>query len=343
MLILLITGYVSYIGKGFLVPVILGGLLATLFVPLCAWFEKKGINRGLAALFCVLIFLIAISGTIAVMSWQVAGIANDADKLTAQLYKIPYNFTHYLQEELGFSLEEQQKMIGEQRAALSSKIGAVLAGFAGSTLSILGNFLLVTIYTFLFIFYRGHLAAFVLKLVPENGSGKAEKIMASGSTVAQKYISGLGMMIGILWVMYGIGFSIVGIRHALFFAVLCGLLEIVPYIGNLTGSLLTALMAYTQGGSNMALWVLAVYLVVQFTQTYLLEPMVVGANVSINPLCTILAIILGEMIWGVPGMVLAIPLLGVIKIVCDNVPALQPFGFLIGVVKEKKKKPARAE
>jgi predicted PurR-regulated permease PerM len=137
--------------------------------------------------------------------------------------------------------------------------------------------------------------------------------------------------------MYGIGFSIAGVKNAFFFAILCGLLEIIPFVGNLAGTALTVLMALTQGGGgNIVIGVLITYALVQFIQTYILEPLVVGAEVNINPLFTIIAIVLGELIWGVPGMVLAIPLTGIFKIICDNVESLKPYGFLIG--KEKKKK-----
>ena len=78
-------------------------------------------------------------------------------------------------------------------------------------------------------------------------------------------------------------------------------------------------------------------MLVQFLQTYILEPLVVGDQVSINPLFTIIVLVLGELLWGVAGMVLAIPLLGIVKIICDNVPALQPYGFLIGSEKKKSK------
>jgi predicted PurR-regulated permease PerM len=64
---------------------------------------------------------------------------------------------------------------------------------------------------------------------------------------------------------------------------------------------------------------------------------VVGAEVNINPLFTILIIVVGELVWGIPGMVLAIPLLGMVKIVCDHVESLKPYGFLIGEEKKKKK------
>lgn len=117
---------------------------------------------------------------------------------------------------------------------------------------------------------------------------------------------------------------------------LCGLLEIVPFIGNLTGTALTLIMALSQGGgANMAIGILITYGCVQFIQTYILEPLVVGAQVKINPLFTIIAIVIGELIWGIPGMILAIPLLGIAKIIFDNVDSLKPYGFLIAEEKKK--------
>ncbi len=322
--------------QGFLVPITFAALIAMLFVPISAWFEKKRLGKVLSALLCVLLFMGVGSGIVALLSWQVAGIAEDADNIASQLSKIPAGIQGFIQKTVGLTVEQQQQMLKEQN--FSTKLGGKIAGFANSAASMLGLSLLVLVYIFMFIYYRGHLENFVLKLVSDENREKSKKIMHSSGRVAQQYISGMGMMIGILWIMYGVGFSIIGIRHALFFAVLCGLLEMMPYVGNLIGNILTALMAYTQGGSNMALWVLAVYGVVQFTQSYLLEPLVVGARVSINPLCTIVVVILGEMIWGIPGMVLAIPLLGIVKIICDNVSWLRPFGFLIGEVKQREKK-----
>ncbi len=157
--------------------------------------------------------------------------------------------------------------------------------------------------------------------------------------VTVKYLSGLFLMIVCLWVMYGIGFSLLGVENAIFFAILCGLLEIVPFIGNLTGTALTIAMSLVQGGDmNMVLGILVVYGLVQFIQTYLLEPLIVGAEVSINPLFTIVGLVAGEMIWGIPGMILAIPLLGITKIVFEHVEPLKPFAYLIGS-EEKKGEP----
>ena len=81
---------------------------------------------------------------------------------------------------------------------------------------------------------------------------------------------------------------------------LCGLLEIIPFIGNLAGTALTLVMALSQGGSsNMIIGILITYGCVQFIQTYILEPLVVGAQVKINPLFTIIAIVIGASWFGV--------------------------------------------
>ena len=143
-------------------------------------------------------------------------------------------------------------------------------------------------------------------------------------------------MIIILWIMYGIGFSIAGVKNAFFFAILCGLLEIVPFVGNISGTILTIIASLaTGGGSNVLIGILIVYGLVQFIQTYILEPLVVGEQVSINPLFTIVGLVIGELVWGIPGMVIALPVLGMLKVIFDNIDPLKPYGFLIGSQKKK--------
>lgn len=146
-------------------------------------------------------------------------------------------------------------------------------------------------------------------------------------------------MIVMLWVMYGLGFWIVGLKGALLFAIICGILEIVPFLGNLIGNLIAVFAALVQGGdAGMVIGIIAVYLTVQFLQTYVLEPLVVGQRVNINPLFTIMGLVAGEFLWGIAGMALAIPVIGIVKIVCDNVPELHAYGMLIGPANPQKKR-----
>ena len=206
-----------------------------------------------------------------------------------------------------------------------------MTGFLALLGSFLTDFLIVVVYIFLFLLFRTHFQKFVLMLVPNREKNNAQNIMHDVRRVSQKYLTGLALMIACLWVMYGIGFSIVGVENAIFFAILCGLLEIVPFVGNLTGVAITLLMTLAQGGSSgMLIGIVVTYSIVQFTQSYILEPLVVGREISINPVFTIIGIVGGELLWGVAGMILALPLLGIIKIICDHIEPLKPFGYLIG-------------
>lgn len=322
-----------YYAKPFLVPVCFAGLLAMLFLPISLWFESKNIPKVFSILFCIIIFLIIVIGIIWLISWQVTDLTSEASDIEGKLKKMITEGKEYIQSHFGISKKQQEDLITEQaksNSSMFSDIGSSLMSFAV-------DFILMLVYIFLFMFYRERIKTFVLKMVSSHQKKNAETIILDIEKVSQQYITGLGLMIACLWVMYSIGFSIVGVKYAVLFAIICGLLEIVPFVGNLTGNLLAVLMVVIQGGGmGMVIGVVVTYLIVQFLQTYLLEPLVVGAEVNINPLFTIIILVVGELIWGIPGMVLAIPLLGITKIICDHVESLKPFGYLIGSDKKKK-------
>jgi predicted PurR-regulated permease PerM len=322
-----------YYAKPFLVPLCFGGLLAMLFLPLSRWFESKKIPKGFSILFCILIFLALITGIIWLISWQITDLTTESTDIENKVRKMISKLEEYIGNNFGISKKQQEKIITDQaqdNGGMLSKLGSSITGFVV-------DFILVLVYIFLFMFYRSRLKTFVLQLISSQQKKNAETIIHDIEKVSQQYITGLGMMIACLWIMYSIGFSIVGVKYAVLFAIICGLLEIIPFIGNLTGTLLAILMVVIQGGGNeMVLGVVVTYLIVQFLQTYLLEPLVVGAGVNINPLFTIIILVLGELVWGIPGMVLAIPLLAIVKIICDHIPSLKPYGYLIGSDQKKK-------
>ena len=333
---LVISG--MYFAREFLIPVAIASLLAMLFLPLSRWFESKGSNRVVSSIFCVLVLLAGIAGIVALLSWQASDITNDLSQIGERLDKIGGEIKQYIAKNVGISPEKQKEWIDKQSESGAGGSGTSATTVLSFFMGIMVNTILVLVYLFLFISSRGHLKKFVLMMVPTEETKETEQIITDGGKMAQKYVSGMAMMIGMLWILYGIGFTLAGVENALFFAVLCGILEIIPFIGNLAGTFLTVLMAISQGGDDvMIMSVIGTYFIVQFVQTYILEPLVVGSEVNINPLFTILILVLMELIWGIPGMILAIPMLGIIKIICDHVKPLKPYGFLIG--KEKSSDP----
>jgi len=327
-----------YFARPFLVPVCFGGLLAMLFLPASRWLESKSLPRSLAILLCILLFVSICAGIIWLISWQVTDFTSEVSHIEQQVRDMIKELKEYINKNFGISSSQQDQLLNSQKEGGANAVQGILSNVASVVMSFLVDFILVLVYIFLFMYYRTHIKKFILQLVPERQKSNAREIITDIQKVSQQYLTGLGMMIVGLWIMYSIGFSIVGLKYAVFFAILCGLLEIIPFVGNLTGNLLAIIMVIIQGGGiGMILGVVITYAIVQFLQTYILEPLVVGAEVNINPLFTILVLVAGELLWGIAGMVMAIPLLGIIKIICDHIEPLKPYGFLIG--REKKKKP----
>jgi len=333
-LFLLIGGVV--LAKEFLIPVAFGMLLAMLLLKKVTWLETKGCPRWLSALIGVLMVVLLVAGVIFLLGWQITDLDEEISQFNRKFAEIQRNMRQFVRHSLGISYREADDMV--KGAAQKEKAPEIAAGIIAFVGGIFTNCILIVVYAFLFMFSRKHLKKFVLKLVPENNKSNVDLIMKDSVDVSYGYIAGLTKMIVCLWIMYAIGFTIVGIKHAVMFALICGTLEIVPFVGNLTGTALTIIMAIIQdGGMGMVIGIVSVYAVVQFIQTYILEPMIVGTEVNINPLFTIIAIVLGEILWGIPGMILAIPVLGITKILCDNIEELKPYGFLLGQENGKKK------
>ncbi|MGK9128367.1 AI-2E family transporter [Olivibacter sp. SA151] len=339
LLFLVLATAILYVGKPFLIPVALAGVLATLFVGIAKKLETWGLNRALSSLIGVLLIVLAFATIIALLVWRLSNFSENLEGMQEQVLNLFERLKAWIDQTLGISSDQQEALVNGAEQSIGNGGGtSTLLTFASGTMSILVDSVLVLVYTFLFLFYRSRIKNFILKLVDNAKKDRTEKIIYKSVDVSKNYLAGLALMIAMLWILYGVGFSVVGVENALFFAVLCGILEIVPFVGNITGTSLTVLATVAQGGaSDKIIGVIIVYLAVQFVQTYILEPLVVGDQVNINPLFTIIALVLGELIWGIGGMVLAIPLLGIIKIICDNVPALQPFGYLIGTDRKKKK------
>jgi predicted PurR-regulated permease PerM len=334
LLILFIFFVGIYFGKDFIMPIAIGVVLSALFLPFCKWLQKKGVPRVLAPLLCVLALLLFVAGIILLVGWQVSALVTDAAVLKEKVTAILSQLQQYIYDRGGISKEQQIKILKEQQSSVSEMITSVTSSFA----YILTCFILVLVYIYLLLYYRAHIKNFIIKLSPVNKKAEVQQVVYQAVNVSQQYLLGLSKMIGCLWIMYAIGFSIVGVKNAVFFAILCGLLEIIPFIGNITGTTITILVSQVQGGSSgMLIGIVITYLVVQFIQGWILESIIVGPQVKVNPLFTILALALGELLWGIPGLILAIPLLAMFKIVCDHIESLKPYGYLFGEVEHTKR------
>jgi predicted PurR-regulated permease PerM len=191
--------------------------------------------------------------------------------------------------------------------------------------SYLAYFLIqVPIYIFLFLLYRDKFRDFFLAFGPDM------KWKKDIDGVVRGYIGGLTIVVLIAGTLNSIGLLALGIEHAIFFGFFSGALTLIPYIGITIGATLPALLALvTKDSIWYAVGVIAVHAAVQFLEGNFITPKVTGSKISVNALAAILALLIGNLLLGIAGMILAVPAVGILKILLANSTSLRPFVILL--------------
>jgi predicted PurR-regulated permease PerM len=232
-----------YFAKDFLMPLCIGGILATLFLPFCNWLEKKNTPKGIAVFLSLLGLLLVIFILVSLLGYKVSELFNDMVTVKQKAIVLGERIQEYIFNHLNITIEEQYKIIKNEQPSYSNLMQSMLTSIS----YILTSILLVFVYFVFLLYYRNHIKNFLMKIAPVAEKANMEEVIHKAACVSQQYLLGLSKMILLLWIMYGIGFSLIGVENAIFFAILCGLLEIVPFVGNITGTILTVLIATIHG------------------------------------------------------------------------------------------------
>lgn len=319
--------------RGFLAPLVTAIILALLLIPLGNLMERK-LNRLFSSLLSIVLLLLFSLFVFMLLSFQIKNFVDDWDKIKEAMTPKIEQLQDYAYEHTALSSEdlEEYKKENDVQSILTSggNSGEKAFNFLNSVTGFISNFLLTFIYIFFLLNYRKRFKIFILKLFSKQRKQEVKNIIDETARVAQFYLRGKLILIVILSILYSIGLGISGVNNYILIAVIASFLTLIPFIGNIIGMGLALIFGYlTQGETSILIGVLLTFTVVQFIESYVLEPYIVGDKVDIHPFFVILAIILGNMIWGVMGMVLAIPVLGILNVVFIHVPSLEAFGYLL--------------
>jgi predicted PurR-regulated permease PerM len=162
--------------------------------------------------------------------------------------------------------------------------------------------------------------------------------------VIKAYITGLLAEFLIVLFLISVLLLSLGVKYALLLAIITALLNIIPYVGIYTATALAMLITYANSSASSAITVGVVLLAVHLLDGIVLLPRIVGSQMRINPFMMIVAVIIGDIVWGIPGMFLFIPLAAMFKIIFKNIHTLEAWAILFGEdVHEKKKRLPRAK
>jgi predicted PurR-regulated permease PerM len=198
----------------------------------------------------------------------------------------------------------------------------------GSALVVL---FLIPVYIFLILFYEPLLLDFIRKLFGEDNKSQVSEIVTKTKSVIQRYLIGLLIEALIVAIMEIAALLVLGIDYAILLGIIGALLNVIPYLGGLVAVALPMMIALaTKDSAWYAVYVLVTYYIIQLIDNNYIVPKIVASKVKINALFSIIVVIAGNALWGIPGMFLSIPLLAIVKLIFDHVEPLKPWGFLLG-------------
>ena len=334
LLTIVLTVFVMIQAKSVLVPVMISGMLAVLISPLASWMEKIGLPKLLA----VFLSLIALLGFLFGLAYffynQLIGFADELYLLERRMTELINTFNEfteqYIEGAVPISFDNLQGAIFNY---LYDNMASLTQGVIATTITITIAFI-IPIYIFLFLYFRHFLIEFIHRAFPDRHRETVGNVVHKVKLVVQNYIAGMFLVIIILAILNSIALYSFGLRHALLFAVFAALLNVIPFLGPFLGATLPIVYSFL---SKDSLWypigIFLAFYVIQLAESNFFTPKIVGGKVSMNPFMTILALLLGNFIWGLAGMILFIPGMAMLKVIFDEVDGMQPYGFLLGSTK----------
>ena len=343
---LILTVYAMIVAKTILIPLLFALFFSILLSPICGWMENYKVPRVLAALTTLILGILFVAGIGFFFYTQLIDFVDDVDMITDRVGELMQSSEQFLATWFGIELIVEFENARETIINfIRENSGRLTSGIAGAA-SVLTITFLIPVFMFFFLIFRDFLKDFLLMAASRYDEGTTrnmEKIIDKVKSLVQSYIAGLLIVIFILSIINSVMLLIVGVNHALFFGVFAAMLNVIPFLGPIMGSILPIVYALvTMDSLIYPLIILLAFYVIQLFESNLFTPVIVGSQVSMNAFSTLLLLFIGAQIWGLVGMILFIPIGAILKAVFDEIESLKPYGYLLGRVpseKERKKGP----
>jgi predicted PurR-regulated permease PerM len=320
-----------YIAQGILVPIVLAIIIAIVLHPIIHFFVRRRINKVVAIVMTLLLTLIAMGafGTL---------IFSQASRFSESLPTLVEKLTGMLNQTVAwasgyFNIDSQNiyDWISKTKGELINTSSAAIGQMLHTVGSLVFIVLLVPIYVFLILFYEPILLEFIRRILGVNNKTQVNEIITQTKTLIQRYIVGLLFEAAIVATLYSVGLLIIGIDYAIILGCIAALLNIIPYIGGLIAvSLIMLISIATKDSATYPLLVAGLAIIIHLIDNSFIIPKTVASKVKINAFVSVTAIIAASALFGIPGMIICIPIIGIVKLIFDHIEPLKPWGFLLG-------------
>jgi putative heme transporter len=328
---------VMVIGKSFLVPFTWSLLIALSSLKIIEWFEKKTKLTLPLIIFIYLLFILLILFLIGYFFYIelhiiFADLPSLLQKMSDRLHELSVTFGN-----LGIPIPDHL-----DKTYVTNWVNEhndVIFNFVSAFGLNIWNIILIMFYLFFLLYYKDLVPKFFTAHIRDKRHLVIVRERVQKSlTLTRSYIYGIMILTLISAVMFYVVLLFFGLKYALFFGVFLGLLNLIPFVGNPIGLVVIFIFSIiTMDNMFIPLMIIAALFAMNFIQDNVVRPLIIGDKLQMNAFTVFVAIIIGGMIWGVSGMILFIPLIGILKIFMEGDEKRKNYAIFFSEIPKKPK------
>lgn len=300
--------------------VVIAALLAYVLDPIVGSLESHGVNRGLATAIVLVLIVASLSlFAVHVMPEIITELKAISSGVSAgKTADVVHGLESYIEKNLSFLGIRDLDIIGKFQQ-YSSQAARLVYGYLLDAVALFTNLLLIIFVMFFFLKDGREFIKGFVSLIPNRYFELALSLLHKTDRQLGSYIRGQFLDSAIIGGLTIIALWSLGVKYFILLGVILGISNMVPVLGPIVGSIPAIAMALVQTGSlHSALSVALAMFAVQLIDNFLVKPIVVARSVSLHPVIVILAVITGGKLFGIMGMILSVPAVGIVKLVVQE-------------------------
>lgn len=302
-------------------PFFIGFVLAWLFNPIVVKLENRGWKRGIA---CVTVYLAFIIILFAFFGMLIPTLYNQLNDLVAALPNIfnqvklwITNFLDKFNSSEMFNVAEIEsnifKTMENLGGGIANDLPSTIVSIAGSLVSGLGTIGVSLVVGIYLLFDFNDVTDHLLKYIPKNHKEETKNLVDNIANELRKCVNGTLLVAFMVFVCDSIGFAFAGLKSPILFGLLCGITDLIPYIGPYIGGVAAVIVGFSQN-PIIGIITLIVATIVQLVENYVLQPVVMSKTMQLHPVTIIIGLLVFGHFFGIVGMILATPILSLFKV-----------------------------
>jgi predicted PurR-regulated permease PerM len=323
---------ILYFGRDIFVPISFALLISFVMYPVCVWLERKGIGRLLAIIATISVLVIAVLLLVALLVNQFIAFLHEWPILQMKVGQSWEELSQVLTNLFGVTKEQQDLMISKMNDQSGSNFVDLFRSTLNASIYSAVLFILIPVYAVLILFYRNYWVKILMRMFPSENKESMIKMLSLTIQTYYNFIKGMLIVYLVVGILNSAGLLLLGIPHAFLFGFITSILTFIPYIGIMVGAMLPVALAWiTYDSIWYPVGVIGIFMFVQYLEANVIFPIAVSSRLNVNTLVMLIAIFAGGILWGLSGMILFVPFVGIAKIIADHNPKWKTISMIIGL------------